>query len=298
MRGKIEAHPGELSRNSAETIIARAGELYPGVFGERELRMYGDLFVEGSVLTPERLAFIQPEYGRFFPRSDIHPLIYIKEGIDFPHTQTAHTVDAFLGPSAGGKDSILDIVKENHPYVRIRTTTTRPPRRDASQDEILEARYEFVTAEEFVELERGGGFSEVLSPDMQGKYRYGTSIQAVERALNRDLHLVIWRGDILGLPYFRSWMQNYHSEIDFLSVFVLPKMPIAELWQRMTRKRGVEQATAWRFPKGLLEIHSAAQIVDCLVLNPSDPSGEPREAAAATLALFRRQSNGLVLGSS
>jgi guanylate kinase len=255
--------------------------------------MYGELFAEGSDLTPERLANIQPEYGRFFPRADIHPLIYIKEDTRFLHSQAEHTVDAFLGPSAGGKDSILDIVKENHPYVRIRTMTTRPPRRDESQDEILEARYEFVTPERFVELERSGGFAEVLPPETQGKYRYGTSIQTVERALDRDLHLIIWRGDIWGLPHFRSWMQRSHPETDFLSVFVLPKMPIAELWQRMTKKRGIEQAIAWRFPKGLLEIHTAAQLVDCLVLNPSDSTGEPREAAAATLALFRRQGNGL-----
>ena len=283
MSNGIEQRASVLNYGEYEPLLTRAGELYPEIFGERELRMYGELFANNSVISPERLASIQPEYGLFHPREDIHPLIYSREGRDLTPAGSKQSLVAFLGPSSGGKDSILDIVEANYEYARLITTTTRPPR----ADERLEARYKYVTPQVFAEMIGKGEFAEFLPPEKQGKHPYGTTIRAVEQALQRELPLIIWRGDILGLPTMRFWTENTHREVAFLPAFVLPGLSLTELWQRQTIKRGVEQAIEWRFPKGLREIHTAAQLVDYLVVNPTDPSGEPRGAAAATLALFR-----------
>ena len=283
MTSGIERRHGDLIRSEFFPVIEKAQELFPGLLGERERQLYAELFADGSDMTPERLAYIQPEYSRFSPRDDIYPLIRGKEGRDMLSSDSHQAMVAFLGPSSGGKDSILDIVAANKAYIRLITTTTRPPR----TEERLEARYHYVSPGEFARMEAAGEFAEVLPPDKQGQYRYGTSVQAVEQALQRNLPLIIWRGDIIGLPQMHDWMESYHSDIPFVPVFVNPVMKLPQLFRSQAEKRGVWQARAWRSPKSLGEIYLAAQLVDYLVVNPTDPSGEPRGAAAATLALFR-----------
>ena len=285
MTSVIETGTSELSRAHCETLIRMASEYDPKSLGSREQRGYVRLFYDGSDLTPERLAEIQPAYGRFQRVDAIDPLLYAREDFKLEPPEGMPLMIAFLGPSASGKDSILDLVEGHYPSGYVVNTTTRPLR-EGSQSDL--ARYEFVSKEDFRHRREREEFAESLPLGVQGEHFFGTSIESIDRAFASPSHrLSVWRGDLVGLTQLKPWMTKNYPQVAFVTFFVLPQMPLGALCVRIEQKRGLEQAHRWRFPKAVWEIHAAGEMVDVIVLNPPDPTEAPRDAAAATVAAFR-----------
>jgi guanylate kinase len=223
---------------------------------------------------PLMLALYNPDYARFGPLLSIDPLIWGKQEISHSLSAEKHVV-AFLGPSASGKDTILrglDI-----PYTQIITHTTRVHRKDPS----LKDKYIFVQPEEFDAAEQNGEFIETL-PQTAGCY--GTTKNEVERALQRENRIVVWRGEETGLPAMWRWLTENHPMVQHHVVFVLPRMPLVDLAVRIIEQRGADEAKG-RIQKSVREILSAGSIADFIVLNPPQTEG-PRDATRATQNLF------------
>lgn len=265
-------------------VVGRAVERYPDTLARVEKNIQ-ELFLSGQEMTPPDLVDIQPEFSRF-KESMIHPLIWLDpESEPVRASQSKLMMLAVMGPSASGKDSILNLVAGDRPgiFERVRTHTTRPPRLEDQRD----PKYNFVSEEKFSWLKDSRYFIETVR---QGEYRYGTSIKATELAIGGDENLKIWRGELTGVEKFKQWMQEYHPEVPFLSIFVLPNMSMGAFCERLQESRGFEQALNWRFPKAIWEIHTAGEYSDVVVLNPQDPTGKPKEAAEATRLLFEHLS--------
>lgn len=285
MRRDSETQPSGFTMEKCSAVILRARQLYPEVFGAHEQEALSRLFAGGAVLSPESLRDWQPHY-EMFVGWDLHPLVYVKsESLPVAIGESGVMV-AFMGPSASGKDAILD-QQDNRLFTMVQTITTRPrAQRDKPRGRFgVEPRYKFMTPGEFQKCKDQEHFIETLP---QGKFMYGTPADAVGRALERPEPIKIWRGELNGSVHMREWMAVHHPEVPFLSFFILPKMSLAEYCSWVEEKRGSE--ADWRFPKALWEIYVAGPGADVIIENPPDPTGIPREAGEATRRVFEELS--------
>ena len=141
-------------------------------------------------------------------------------------------------------------------------------------------------SEEFKVILSGGGFIEHIERDYGRKtFYYGTPMSAVEAGLQSKKPLVIWRGELEGSQKLKQWLQTYHSEIPFISIFIVPEISFQELFKRIYKERGKETST--RIKKAVWEFKVAPQLSDYLLLNPQEENGTPIRAAAAAVKLFR-----------
>ena len=126
-------------------------------------------------------------------------------------------------PSGAGKTTLVRLLFENDPGIRVSvSTTTRAPR--PGEEDGRE--YHFVAVEDFLEMVSRGDFLEWA--EVHGNY-YGTPQAPVEEALasGRD---VLFDIDWQGAAQLRDKMSA-----DVVSVFILPPS-MAELRSRLTRR--------------------------------------------------------------
>lgn len=133
------------------------------------------------------------------------------------------------GPTAVGKGTVVDFIRQHHPEVYISiSATTRPPR----PNEVDGVSYYFMTEAEFSELVESGQMLEHAL--VHGKYRYGTPREPVlaQLAEGRSVLLEI---DLQGARQVR---QNFPES---KTIFLLPPS-----WDELERRligRGTENAT-------------------------------------------------------
>lgn len=114
------------------------------------------------------------------------------------------------GPTAVGKGTVVQHIREHHPEVQISiSATTRPPR----PGEVDGASYFFVTEQEFDRLVAMGRMLEWAQ--VHGAHRYGTPRDPVEAALNAG-RSVLLEIDLQGARQVRAAMP------EAVLVFLLP----------------------------------------------------------------------------
>jgi guanylate kinase len=225
-------------------------------------------------LHPTMLSELNPAYKKFLP-SAIDPLIW--KNISAPPIipDRRHFV-AVIGPSASGKDSIVDGV--TIPFAKITTTTTRPKRNDEQQ---LERSYNFVSKKKFDALLSDGAFIETVR---LGTHESGTTVRGVYKALQQNIGLAVWRGEETGLKQLWPWLQMLYPAFQRHVVFILPQMPMRDVIQRITEKRGVTDSD-WRIRQAYNEILLAGANADYILFNPPQIGG-PLDATRAMQNLF------------
>lgn len=126
-------------------------------------------------------------------------------------------------PSGGGKTSLCDrLAQELELAERSISATTRPQRKGEAD----EKDYQFLTKEEFHELEEQGGFLETA--EVYGN-RYGTPRKAVQEAI-REKKVVVMDVDVKGALNIKHELHG-----DAVLVYVLP--PSVEELERRLQKR-------------------------------------------------------------
>lgn len=225
-------------------------------------------------LHPAMLSEYSPTYKDFSP-SDIDPLVWVKNSIPQIIPGRQHIV-AVIGPSASGKDTILNGV--TIPFAHIRTLTTRPERTDEQQ---LDRAYTFVSQEKFAALHTKGAFIETIP---LGTHESGTTKRAVIEAMQQNTGLAVWRGEETGLKKLWPWLQTFYPAFQRHVVFILPEMPMQDVIKRIIEKRG-RANSGWRIKQAYNEILSVGSGADYILLNPPQIGG-PKDAAAAMEKLF------------
>ncbi len=255
--------------------LAEAGASIVQLFTTFE-QEWGVLWLNGK-LSPETLTRVNPDYQKFTPVPQINPLLYAtpaaSEGLPYP----GKIVVAVMGPSSSGKDTVLHNV--DWPFAWIKTTTTRPLR----PGDPMEDAYVFASGEEFAASKKTDKFIETL-PQASGNY--GTTIAETVAALDSEAQIVVWRGEINGLPKIRDWIRAHYPQIPFRTVFILPQMTMYELVGNIIRKRGMKDAFKGRITKAFAEVRTAGSFADFLLHNPPQAEG-PTLATAALGDLFR-----------
>lgn len=227
-------------------------------------------------LTPDYLARFFNEYNAFHPFSDQHSLLYVKDSI---HLHTGKLLIAYLGPSAGGKDTMLDILMGWYDYItRVKTDTTRKRRKDKREPAYA---YNFVSHQFLRVLEAQNGLVEGI---LQGQDIYATEIVEVIKTVRSDHRVTFWRGDIIGYEKFKQFCDLLH--LDHMCIVVLPGLSDAEMEKRIIDKRGNDPDQLWRFQKARYELQHFAEIADHIILNvPLPPDKISTGPVDATHAL-------------
>lgn len=225
-------------------------------------------------LHPFMLSEYNPAYKNFSP-SNIDPLVWVKNNISQIIPDRQHIV-AVIGPSASGKDSIVDGI--TIPCAKIRTSTTRPER---SGEQQLEQAYNFVSPEKFAALRDRGAFIETIP---LGKHESGTTKQAVIETMRQNTGLAVWRGEETGLKKLWPWLQVFYPAFQRHIVFILPEMPMQDVIKRIIEKRGTADSD-WRIKQAYNEILSAGADADYILLNHPQIGG-PIDATRAMQNLF------------
>jgi len=128
----------------------------------------------------------------------------------------------FTGPSAVGKDSLLDKIRENGlNFHFVVTTTSRPPRGRETEGHP----YHFVSREQFQKLIEGDGLLEYA--EVYGNY-YGSAKKTVEAALENN-RFVILRIDPQGAETVKRKMPEAKT------IFILP--PSLDALEERFRRR-------------------------------------------------------------
>lgn len=230
----------------------------------------GEMLFHNTILVPETLVKIFPEYSRF-RRSETSPGLYVCQECIKPPSDQA--VVAIMGPTAVGKNAVIRMIQEKLPpekYTRIASATTRPmskERNETPEDHL------FVSKKEFEKMRRQPGrFIETIH---QHNHWYGTTVEQIQKALDTHAPIVIWEGDVFGFPSIQKWLRE-NTPVPSISIFLLPAMPIKDYAKRIYETRGRD--FVFRFPKSMAELKRAATTVDALILNPPSPDGKPTEA--------------------
>ncbi len=222
---------------------------------------------------PEMLSTVNPDFMEFHQLAHIHPLIWGIKNIAPLNEQ--HLI-AFMGPSASGKDTVLQSLPPNM-YNLIITHTTREERIHTAVRE----KHRFVSGQQFSDLKQQGAFIE-FQPEKAGLF--GTTVEEMEKSLRSGSKIVVWRGEENGLPKIIKWLAKNHPEVQSHVAFILPQMPFVDLAQRIIEQRNPDEA-AWRIHNAAKEIKKAGSVADFLILNPPQKGG-PIEATEATKKLF------------
>ncbi|MDQ3358770.1 MAG: guanylate kinase [Actinomycetota bacterium] len=158
------------------------------------------------------------------------------------------------GPTAVGKGTVANRVREHHPQVWVSVSmTTRPPR----PGEVDGVHYHFVTDQEFDRLRAAGDFLEWAV--VHGQAKYGTPRAPVQRMLAQGRPALL-EIDLQGARQVRDEMPGA------LFVFLAPPS-----WEELVNRlvgRGTEseQERAVRLATARTEL-SAAQEFDATVVN-------------------------------
>lgn len=226
-------------------------------------------------LTPGNLAQFFSEYDAFHPFPDQQSLLYTRDQI---HLHNGKFLIAYLGPSAGGKDTMLDILMGWYDYItRVKTDTTRKRRKDKRESKHA---YNFVSHQFLREVEVQNGLVEGI---LQGQDIYATEIVEVFKAVRSDHSVTFWRGDIIGYEKFKKFCDLLG--LDHICVIVLPGLTDEDMEKRIVDKRGTDPEQLWRFGKARYELQHFAESADFIILNtplsPDNLSAGPVDSTRA-----------------
>jgi guanylate kinase len=143
--------------------------------------------------------------------------------------QRRGTLLVISGPSASGKTTIADAIRERLGAVPSVSATTRP----RSSSEVDGREYTFVSEDEFQEMVDGGVFLEHAC--LYGTHRYGTPRAPVEKHLAAG-ELVLLEIDVQGGLQVREAMPEAYM------IFIMP--PSEEELERRIRARGRDDEAA------------------------------------------------------
>lgn len=130
------------------------------------------------------------------------------------------------GVGGAGKDSVLEILRQNpDQFIDFISYTDKPRREDETQGKT----YNYISAEQFTELIKEDKFMEW--EQTRGKYRYGRLKSDYQKLLesNKQLYFHL---DVLGAEKFRK------MGLDLVTVFVVP--PTFEEAKKRLEKRGTD----------------------------------------------------------
>lgn len=140
------------------------------------------------------------------------------------------------GPTAVGKDTIMQLLLQRNPkLVRLVTTTSRPKR----PQEVEGTDYYFVERPEFEKLMSEGAFLEWV--EYLGHYK-GTQMKHLKEALLTG-HDVIWRIDVRGVKNIKQRVTEMVKDPEFPTctpAFVFLTVPDLETLKRRMEKRATE----------------------------------------------------------
>lgn len=140
------------------------------------------------------------------------------------------------GPTAVGKDTIMQLLlKRNFKLVRLVTTTSRPKR----HNEIEGTDYYFVERPDFEKLMSEGAFLEWV--DYLGHYK-GTQMKHLTKALATG-HDVIWRIDVRGVKNIKQRVTEMVKDPEFpacIPAFVFLTVPNLDILKSRMEKRATE----------------------------------------------------------
>jgi len=234
-------------------------------------RAWMEIWERNLRLSPDTLGEFFPAYGNFQQIPD-QPLLWSTTGSIEPFEIPA--VFGVYGSTAAGKDTIIrEIIIPNE---RIVTTTSRPKRPDQTDGK----EYYFSSEEEFRKQREQDAFLEWME-EVSGFY--GTTKEEVERKIKEaretGINALLWRGNVEGHGTFAPRVFEEYG-ITVPGVFILPRMPIQNYFENITRKRGENEAKK-RWPTARAEIEHAPEIVDYLLVNPFDEENGQQQAIDA-----------------
>lgn len=173
------------------------------------------------------------------------------------------------GPTAVGKGTVGQYVRDHFPEVRHSVSTTTRTIRPGEVDGV---HYEFVTEAQFDQMIEAGEFLEWAQ--VHNAYRYGTPKSAVERELAAG-HSVLLEIDLQGARNVREQMPNA------LTIFLAPPS-----WHELVNRlvgRGTESASEQERRLATARIELASQDeFDHVVVN-TDVAEAAREVVALML---------------
>lgn len=246
--------------------------------GENTLQSTLNLLIRKKRLRPDTLAGF--DGYRDFTQSTVHPLVWEKSGI-WEKLQGKKLIIDLMGPTGGGKDSILQLAQLQRPelFQTIVTHTTRKPRLGEKNG----INYHFVTDGQFNELVRS---RQLVEHVYQGDNGYGTSIEALEQALTKS-DIVISRVEPVGYPNLYHFLKREHpDDVACISVFTVPEISLRQLYRWILAKRGPWETYSWRARKATLEVF-AGGFSDFFIVNPVETVG-PTQATQAFIKILER----------
>lgn len=173
------------------------------------------------------------------------------------------------GPTAVGKGTVAQYVRDHFPDIRHSVSTTT---RSIRPGEIDGIHYDFVSDDEFDRMIEGGEFLEWAR--VHNAYRYGTPKKAVERELDAG-HSVLLEIDLQGARNVREAMP------EALTIFLAPPN-----WDELVSRligRGTEEAAEQQRRLETAKVELAAQgEFDHVVVN-TDVAQAAREVVALML---------------
>lgn len=125
------------------------------------------------------------------------------------------------GPSGAGKSYLANILKQNHSFQEIVSTTTRAPR----EGEINGVHYHFIDKDSFLKLEEEGGLVEKTY--VNGNY-YGVSKSEPLRLAKENLPIVL-----VAEPEGVKQVQKFCKDNDWINVSIFVNSPIEVLIDRL-----------------------------------------------------------------
>lgn len=164
------------------------------------------------------------------------------------------------GPSGVGKDTVIELMRLNHPEFFFAVTATTRPRRPGEIDGV---HYIFMQREDFLEARERGEFLE--SAEVYGNL-YGVPKDRVRSAL-RSGKTVVVKVDVQGSASIRKFVKHG------IFIFLVPPS-MAELTRRLRgRKTDDPEALMERISTASRELQEVHQF-DYVVCNESERVGE------------------------
>lgn len=228
--------------------------------GNTSIVEWDEIFRTNTLLTPEGLGnyFLFYESFHAIPES---PNIYQKQNNEVSPLGgiPERLAIGLVAPSATGKDTLLDLILSQFrdSITKVRTHTTRKPR-DRSEEK--SGSYYFTNRKRMETLVQKNRLIEVLD---DGVNLYGTSMQAFHRTMGSEQPIIVWRGDIIGLPSLKQYC--FLHGIPFVAVGVLPCLAYVEMEQRIRDKRPADAEA--RIARARYELEHMADVVDFIALN-------------------------------
>lgn len=246
--------------------------------GEKTIQRLWSTLIAKDRMHPQTLSDIG-EYGGLEQRPDIHPLVYMRPGTLERLQGSKKILLAYMGPSAGGKDTTLALVRARDGDIldTIVTHTTKPKR----TEDIQGVTYHFINMDRFTSMQGNKEFVESLP---QYDHIYATSVAALESSLQSTKPISLWRGEFIGWNNISFWMERWkkrtgRQDVASLSVFILPEISVPTLFARILDKR-LGEALEKRLVKAVAEVIAGGSADICIV-NPPDASGKPIAASEA-----------------